>query len=104
MPRKTSPVRKNLVDMLYISGPMTAYDAFKHYVKLFSKTTMRNVYYQLETGETKGKFEVEVKEEQGEYGWGSSATKKYYCVGKGATPDVKAHIKEYFDNINKSTH
>lgn len=103
MSRKTSPVRKNLIELLYVFGRLNAYDAYKHYIKLFSKTTMRNVYYQLERGEVLGEFTAEYVEEQGDYGWGSSATKKYYSLGEQAHPVLNITIKEYFDNINKAT-
>ena len=102
MARKTSPVRKNLIELLYIGGKMTAYDAYKHYIQIFAKTSQRNVYYQLEAGEAKGEFSVETKEESGDYGWGKTAIKNYYTVGKSASPTINPEVKAYFEKINKA--
>ena len=63
-----SVVRDRLKEMLYIAGSLTAYEAHKYYVQLFSKTSQRNIYYQLQKGVDIGMFKIyEVVEEKGNY-------------------------------------
>ena len=51
-----SIVRQRLAEMLFAKGKLTAYEAHKHYIKLFAKTSQRNVYYQLQKGSDQGLF------------------------------------------------
>ena len=53
-----SIVRERLAEMLFVAGKLTAYDAHKHYIQLFSSATQRNVYYQLRRGVEMGVVDV----------------------------------------------
>ncbi|MGM5480804.1 MAG: hypothetical protein ACQESE_00170 [Nanobdellota archaeon] len=91
-----SLVRERLKQLLYLLGPLTAYDAHKHYTKLFAKTSRRNVYYQLSKGEEMGLFKIDrVEEEQGDYSWGSISRKVYYKLA-GKTPvNIEDRVRNY---------
>lgn len=98
-----SIVRDRLAEMLFIVGKITAYDAHKHYVQIFSGITQRNVYYQLRRGVDLGEFEIsDVIDEKGEYSWGSTSRKVYFGLSKNASPQFNKQIKDYFDEIKKN--
>ncbi len=97
-----SIVRDRLVEMLYISGRLTAYDAHKHYVKLFGEATQRNIYYQLRRGVDMGLFTVaDVVEETGDYSWGSTTRKVYFELAAGASPQLNTKVKHYFNSLDE---
>ena len=60
-----SIVRERLAEMLFIVGKITAYDAHKHYIQIFSGATQRNVYYQLRRGVDLGEFKIADVVEEG---------------------------------------
>lgn len=96
-----SIVRERLAEILFIVGKLTAYDAHKHYVQIFSSATQRNVYYQLRRGVDLGDFKIsEVVEEKGDYSWGPTSRKVYYELTSNASPQFNKHIKNYFDEGN----
>lgn len=95
-----SKVRDQLAEILYIAGKLTAYDAHKHFCKLFGSATQRNIYYQLRRGVDMGIFRVEeIVDEQGEYSWGPSARKVYYELTPSASPQLNTKVKVYFDQL-----
>ncbi len=95
-----SLVRERLKQLLYFLGPLTAYDAHKHFVELFAKTSRRNVYYQLSKGEELGFFKVnKVEEEQGDYSWGSTSRKVYYELAAKMPVDVDERVREYAQKV-----
>jgi hypothetical protein len=96
-----SLVRERLKEMLFIAGKLTAYDAHKHYVRIFAKTSQRNVYYQLQKGVEKEEFQQAVVEEEGDYSWGSKAKKVYYSLAKEISVQIQKEVKEYFDSLKK---
>jgi len=97
-----SEVRNNLIELLFFLGKAYGYDIYKHYVQIFPKTTMRNVYYHLKKGLTLKEFEIEkIEKEKGEYSWGEIAEKTYYKLGKNAHPKKDKRVKEYFDKKKK---
>lgn len=92
-----SIVRTALAQILFVAGKLTAYDAHKHYIKLFGPTTRRNVYYQLRKGVDLDIFSVvDVVEEDGDYSWGGKARKVYYSLKnkEGVNPTQK--VVKYF--------
>lgn len=95
-----SMVREHLKEILFLGGEMTAYVAHKHYIKLFAATTQRNVYYQLERGTELRDFVSVEREEQGDYSWGKTATKKYYKLAKNIKPNFSKESYDYFQTIN----
>lgn len=105
MPRgrpATSIVRARLAEILFLAGKLTAYDAHKHYIKIFAATTRRNVYYQLQRGEEEGLFGKEVVEEQGEYSWGEQARKTYYYIKEKSGITINPAIQKYFEEEKKN--
>ncbi len=56
-------------------------------------------YYHLRKGVAIGEFILkEIKEERGEYSWGSVVEKKYYALGPNAKPQGNERVKKYFEN------
>ena len=96
-----SIVRDRLAEMLFIVGKMTAYDAHKHYIKIFASTSRRNVYYQLEKGEEQNIFNKDVVEEKGDFSWGSISRKIYYSLKSTEGIQINKLIKKYFDEVKK---
>jgi hypothetical protein len=103
MPRgrpSKSIVRDRLVEMLFVAGKLTAYDAHKHYLKLFGAVSQRNIYYQLQRGEAQGIFKKELVEETGHYTWGTTAQKIYYSLTPLAQPHINKDIRTYFLEVS----
>ncbi|MCF7798346.1 hypothetical protein K9M74_00415 [Candidatus Woesearchaeota archaeon] len=98
-----SIVRDRLVEIIFVAGKMTAYDAYKHYIRLFGKASQRNIYYQLQRGEAMGIFSREVKDEQGDYTWGNTAQKVYYSLTDQAQPRINKEVRSYFLEVNKKS-
>lgn len=94
-----SIVRDRLAEMLFIVGKLTAYDAHKHYVKIFATTSRRNVYYQLEKGESQGLFSKEIINEKGLFSWGDTSRKVYYSLKSTDGIQINKLIKNYFDEV-----
>lgn len=106
MPRgrpPASPVRKNLIEILYHLRGAYGYELFRYYRELFPKTTMRNVYYHLKKGVALGELAIkEIKTEQGNYSWGSQVEKIYYQLGPQATPKIDLRLKRSIERIKQS--
>lgn len=95
-----SLVRERLKQLLYILGPLTAYDAHRHYAALFASTSRRNIYYQLRNGVDMGVFAVyDVVEEEGDYSWGSTSRKVYYEFAGKSDVRVDDRIRDYAKNM-----
>ena len=104
MPRgrpSKSDVRDKLAEMLFIAGKLTAYDAHKHYIQIFAATTRRNVYYQLQKGESLGLFKKEIVDEKGDYSWGEQVRKIYYSLKSKDNIQVNIAINKHFDEMRK---
>ena len=90
-----SQTRQNMVDILSVLKSATGYDLYKVYIKVFSKITLRTVYYNLHKGTLLDIFKVNVvKTEQGNYSWGPQAEKKYYELGPKAKPSKDKELLE----------
>lgn len=93
-----SPIRQNLIEILFFLGKGYGYELHKIYNNLFPKCTNRVVYYHLRKGVSLDEFKLEkVKIEQGNYSWGDTAEKNYYSLGKNAQPKQDKRIKEWLD-------
>jgi len=102
MPRgrpSVSIVRDRLSEMLFIKGKLTAYDAHKHYIRIFASVTRRNIYYQLAKGAVLGLFKKESVEERGDYSWGETSRKIYYELKSKDEVRLNLEIKKYFKEI-----
>lgn len=97
-----SDIRQNIVEMLSELGSAYGYQIHKFYNELFPPCTRENIYYNLRKGVKLGEFElVEVKQERGEYSWGTVVEKKYYKLGPNAQPKGNEKVREFFEGLNK---
>lgn len=105
MPRgrpPTSSVRKHVAEILFVFGPLTAYDVHKHYIQIFAKTTRRNAYYQLKRGVELKEFKVDrIEDEQGDYSWGTVSRKIYYALRPEHKPEFNKAVKAYYDKLKE---
>lgn len=99
MPRgrpANSIIRQNIIEILYYFPKAHGYIISKIYNELFAPVTRRSIYYHLKKGVKLYEFEVnEIKEEVGEYSWGSVVEKIYYSLGREATPKGLKVVKDY---------
>lgn len=97
-----SQIRQNIVELLYFMHKAYGYEIYKTYLELFPHCVQKSVYYHLSKGIMTKEFVVnEIRQEKGEYSWGSTVEKIYYELGPKAKPTMPIHIKEYFDKKNK---
>lgn len=96
-----SLVRERLKEILSYKGRMTAYEAHKHYIHIFSGCTRRNIYYQLGSGVAKNELSSEEVEEQGDFSWGTKTRKVYYDIYPDEKQKVKISkdVRVYFDAL-----
>ena len=93
-----SPIRQNIIEILYFMKSGYGYNIYKAYCQIFSKVTMRVIYYHLKKGLNTEEFVIEkVEKEKGDYSWGGEAEKIYYKLGPKAKPSLNPSVKEYFD-------
>ncbi len=99
-----SAIRQNIVDILFFMKKGYGYDIYKAYIRIFPKPTLRVIYYHLKKGVVLGEFIVkEIKQEKGEYSWGSHAEKIYYSLGPNAKPSMNQRVKKYFEKKKKES-
>ncbi len=99
-----SPIRQNIIDILFFMKRGYGYDIYKVYKEIFSKVTMRSIYYQLKKGVDLGEIKVhKIEKEKGDYSWGSEVEKIYYELDENAKPRMNHAVKEYFDKKKKSS-
>ncbi|PIN76183.1 hypothetical protein COV18_00615 [Candidatus Woesearchaeota archaeon CG10_big_fil_rev_8_21_14_0_10_37_12] len=97
-----SEIRQNIIEILNVIGKAYGYLIHKYYSELFPACTRENIYYNLRKGVQLEEFElVEVKEEAGEYSWGSVVEKKYYVLGSKAAPRGNSKVREFFEGLNR---
>ncbi len=100
-----SIVRKNLIDILFVLKKSYGYELAIIYNKLFPKVTQRLIYYHLNRGAKTGEFKIQsIKEEKGNYSWGSKAEKKYYLLGPKAIPNPTKGLLEELRKIKNDKH
>jgi len=93
-----SPIRQNIIEILYFMKSGYGYNIYKTYREIFPKVTMRVIYYHLNKGLNTNEFSIEkVEKEKGDYSWGGEAEKIYYKLGPNAKPSINPIVKEYFD-------
>jgi hypothetical protein len=92
-----SAVRQNLVEILAVKGKGYGYELARIYNTIFPQCTRENIYYHLRKGVAIGEFVLkEVKQEKGNFSWGSTAEKKYYALGQNAKPLGNEKIRKFF--------
>ena len=93
-----SQIRQNIIEILYVMKEGCGYDIYKVYLGLFSKVTLRSIYYNLRKGLDTGEFKIKkAGKVKGDYSWGNEAEKVYYELGSNAKPSLNEKVKEYFD-------
>lgn len=93
-----SEIRQNMIEILAVKGEAYGYELAKIYNAIFPGCTRENIYYHLRKGVALGEFVVkEIKQEKGEYSWGSVVEKKYYVIGPKAKPQGNDKVKKYFE-------
>ena len=97
-----SQVREHIIEILYFLKNAYGYEIYKHYVELFPKTTMRNVYYHLKKGLALKELEIDrIEKEKGDYSWGGEAEKIYYKLGPNAAPKLDKRVQKHFEKTKK---
>jgi len=93
-----SEIRQHIVEILNVIGKGYGYDIYQIYDDIYPRVSMRVIYYHLKKGLQTGEFRVDkVKQEQGNYSWGSVAEKVYYALGENARPKADPRVKEALD-------
>ncbi|MCF7871863.1 hypothetical protein K9L97_02410 [Candidatus Woesearchaeota archaeon] len=96
-----SPVRQNIIEILYFLGNAHGYHIYKIYKQIFPKITLRGIYYHLKKGIELGELQIdEVQKESGTYSWGSEAEKTYYKIGPKAKPKADPRVKVFLETQN----
>jgi hypothetical protein len=95
-----SQIRKNILEILYYLHQGYGYQIYKIYLEIFPKVSQRSIYHHLRMGvKTKELIVQEVKQEQGDYSWGSTVEKIIYALGPQAQPVGEKRVKEYLERI-----
>ncbi len=98
-----SPIRQNIVEILYFAKSGYGYDVFKAYREIFPKATMRSIYYHLKKGLETGEFRVEkIEKSKGNYSWGTEAEKIIYALGEKANAKGDKKVREFFEKRKNS--
>ncbi len=97
-----SQIRQNVINILYCIQKGYGYQICKIYEGIFPQVTQRSIYYHLRKGVQTEEINVnQVKEEKGDFSWGSSVEKTYYELGKNAQPIDDKRIKDFLANWKK---
>ncbi|MBI4983290.1 hypothetical protein HZC32_01475 [Candidatus Woesearchaeota archaeon] len=97
-----SLIRQNIVEILYYLNQGYGYQISKIYQEIFPKVTQRSIYYQLRKGVQTKEIELkEIKQEQGDFSWGSTVEKIIYALGPTAQPKRDKRIKEFLERKNE---
>ena len=98
-----SDIRQNIIEILAVSGKAYGYLIHKWYNQIFPPCTRENIYYNLKKGVALGELKIEeIKQEKGEYSWGTIVEKKYYTLGTKAQPKGDSRVKEFFAKQKKN--
>lgn len=94
-----SDIRQNVVEILAVMGKAYGYQIHKAYKAIFPPCTREVIYYHLRKGVTLGEFELaEVRQEKGDYSWGTMVEKIYYKLGPKAAPTHNPRVKKHFES------
>lgn len=97
-----SPVRQNMVEIIYVVGNAHGYELYKIYIELYPKVSLRNIYYHLKKGKELGIFKVaNISKEEGNYSWGTKAEKTYYELGDQAKPKGDKKVEVFIKTSDK---
>ena len=91
-----SVVRQNIIEILHYIGQGYGYDIAKIYNEIFPSAHQRTIYYHLRKGVQTEELTVhEIREEKGDYSWGSVVEKIYYTLGPQAEPKGEERVEAY---------
>ncbi len=97
-----SEIRKRILEILFILGQGYGYQVAKAYNEIFPEVSQRSIYYHLKKGLSTGEIEIgEVREENGDFSWGSSVEKTYYKLGPTAHVKGMKRVQKYFKGRNE---
>ncbi|MFH0701161.1 MAG: hypothetical protein V2A62_01860 [Candidatus Woesearchaeota archaeon] len=97
-----SPIRQNIIEILYYLHEGYGYQISKIYLAIFPKVVQRSIYYHLRQGVKTKEMEVkEIKQETGDFSWGSTVEKIIYALGPQAEPKGEPRVKEYLERRGK---
>jgi hypothetical protein len=95
-----SDIRQNVIEILDVIGKGYGYEIHKLYNNIFPKCTRESVYYHLKKGVTLGEFSLlEVKQEKGEYSWGTIVEKRYYVLGSNALAKGEPKVHQVISDL-----
>lgn len=98
-----SDIRQNIIEILAAVGKAYGYQIHKWYNQIFTPCTRENIYYNLKKGVALEELKIEeIKQEKGEYSWGTIVEKKYYATGPKAQPKGDIRVKEFFAKQKKT--
>jgi len=97
-----SQIRQNVVEILYFLGSGYGYEVAKIYNEIFPEVTQRSIYYHLRRGiQTKEIIVKKVRQEKGDFSWGTMVEKIYYSLGDMAQPKGNKRVKEFIKRRRK---
>ena len=92
-----SQIRQNIIEILFYMKKAYGYQIAKVYNEIFPEVSQRSIYYHLKKGLTTEEIVAEeIKEEKGNFSWGTKVEKIYYTLGKHAEIKGDSQVKEYF--------
>lgn len=93
----SSPIRQNIVEILFYLKKGYGYTIARIYNEVFPPVHIRSIYYHLRKGTSTGEFHLEeIREEKGDFSWGSKVEKIYYTLGPEARVVGSNRLAEYF--------
>ncbi|MDP7179957.1 MAG: hypothetical protein QF824_01695 [Candidatus Woesearchaeota archaeon] len=95
-----SPIRQNMVEILYFLKKDYGYNIYKVYKSVFPEVTLRSIYYHLRKGVDLGEFKIQkVEKEKGDFSWGSEVEKIYYGLGPNAVTTGDPRVREFIEKL-----
>jgi len=89
-----SPIRDNLIELLYFLGPSYGYDLYKKYKKIWGNVSLRSIYHHLAKGIDLGIFEIDgIQKVEGKYSWGTGVQRTLYKLSSNAQPKKDPAVK-----------
>lgn len=93
-----SPIRQNIVELLFQLNQSYGYKLSKIYNEIFPKVTQRSIYYHLRKGLQTKEIKINrIEQETGSFSWGSEVEKKIYSIGSQAQPKGEKRVEEYLN-------
>ena len=92
-----SKIRQNIVEILFYLKRSYGYSIARVYNEVFPPVHIRSIYYHLRKGIATGEIHLEeIKEEKGDFSWGTKVEKIYYSLGSEARVVGNSQLAEYF--------